>query len=80
MCAFIAELSGIKAMSRTDVKGFCESVLGIPIATGTIQKIIDRTSEAIAPAYQRFGEIARSAHCNYIDETSWFNENNLNWL
>ena len=36
MCAFIAELSGIKAMSRMDVKGFCGSVLGIHIATGTI--------------------------------------------
>jgi transposase len=80
MCAFIAELSGIKAMSRKDVKDFCESVLGIPIATGTIQKIIDRTSEAIAPAYQKIGLLARSAHCNYIDETSWFNNNELNWL
>ena len=80
MCAFIAELSGIKAMSRKDVKGFCESVLGIPIATGTIQKIIDRAAKAIAPAYQKIGDVARSAHCNYIDETSWFNENDLNWL
>jgi len=80
MCAFIAELSGIKAMSRKDVSGFCESVLGISIATGTIQKIIDRTSEAIAPAYQKIGQEARSAYCNYIDETSWFNENELNWL
>jgi transposase len=41
--AFIGELSGIKAMSRMDVKQFCESVLGISIAAGTIQKIVDRT-------------------------------------
>jgi len=80
LCALIAELSGIKAMSRCDVKGFCESVLGIPIATGTIQKIIDRVSEAIAPAYDQIGQVARSSYCNYIDETSWFNENDLQWL
>lgn len=80
LCALVAELSGIKAMSRRDVKGFCESVLGIPIATGTIQKIIDRVSAAIAPAYDQIGQAARSSHCNYIDETSWFNENDLQWL
>lgn len=63
-CGFIVDLNGIKAGSRKDVKGFCESVLGVPIATSTIQKIIDRASEAIAPAYHKIGDEARSAHCN----------------
>lgn len=78
--AFIGELSGIKAMSRNDVKQLCESVLQIPIATGTIQKIIDRNSEALLPVYDTIGQIARGSWCNYIDETSWFKENNLQWL
>lgn len=80
LSAFIAELSGIKGMSRNDVKNLCESVLGINISTGAIQKMIDRTSEAIAPAYEKIGRMARSSECNYIDETSWFKNNNLNWL
>jgi transposase len=78
--AFVGELSGNKAMSRHDVKQLCESVLGVSIATGTIQKIIDRTSEAICPVYSHIGQIARSFWCNYIDETSWFKENDLHWL
>lgn len=78
--AFIAELSGIKAMSRNDLKHLCESVLGIPIATGTIQKIIDRASEALLPVYETIGDIARSNSCNYIDETPWYKENLLQWL
>jgi transposase len=78
--AFIAELSGIKAMSRNDVKHLCESVLGIPIATGTIQKIIDRSSDALLPVYEAIGEIARGSYCNYIDETPWYKENLLHWL
>ena len=78
--ALIGELSGIKAMSRNDVKQFCESVLQIPIATGTIQNIIDRNSEALLPVYDSIGCIVRSEWCNYIDETSWFKENNLHWL
>jgi transposase len=80
LSALIAELSGIKAMSRNDVHQLCESVLGISIATGTIQKIIDRASEAIAPAHEHIGRIARGCACNYIDETSWFKNNALQWL
>ena len=78
--AFIAELSGIKGMSRQDVQTLCQSVLDVPIATGTIQNIVDRASAAMQPVYQHIGDVARSTDCNYIDETSWFNENNLNWL
>ena len=62
--AFIGELSGIKAMSRNDVKQLCESVLGIGIATGTIQKLVDRTSNALWPVYDRIGRIARRFWCN----------------
>lgn len=80
LSAFVAELSGIKAMSRADVQNLCASVLGLPIATGTIQKIIDRTSAALQAPYLQIGAAARSAPCNYIDETSWFNENALQWL
>ena len=80
LTAFIGELSGIKGMSRNDVKQVCNSVLGIPIATGTIQKIVDRTSKALAPVYDHIGQIARSYWCSYIDETSWFKENDLHWL
>jgi transposase len=78
--ALIGELSGNKAMSRNDVKQLCASVLGVSIATGTIQKIIDRTSEALCPVYAHIGRIARGFWCNYIDETSWFKENDLHWL
>jgi transposase len=78
--ALVGELSGVKAMSRNDVKQLCESVLGVSIATGTIQKIIDRNSEALLPVYARIGRIARNFWCNYIDETSWFKEHDLHWL
>jgi transposase len=80
LSAFIAELSGIKGMSRNDVMHLCQSVLAVPVSTGAIQKIIDRASAAIDPFYQHVGRIARSAECNYIDETSWFKDNALNWL
>ena len=78
--ALVAELSGIKAMSRNDVQQLCQSIFGISIATGTIQKIIDRASAAISPVYEAIGQVARNSRCNYIDETSWFKQNALQWL
>jgi transposase len=78
--AFVGELSGIKAMSRIAVQQLCSSILGISIASGTIQKLVDRTSLSILPIYTRIGQVARGFRCNYIDETSWFTQNNLHWL
>lgn len=80
LSAFVAELSGTKGMSRSDVSQLCRSVLGVPISTGAIQKIIDRASAALDPFYDLAGQVARSAACNYIDETSWFKNNDLQWL
>ena len=80
LSAFVAELSGIEGMSRHDVSVFCQSVFGVPISTGAIQKIIDRASKALRPFYEHAGQLARGADHNYIDETSWFNENRLQWL
>jgi transposase len=73
-------LSGVKAMSRNDVKPLCKSVLGISVAMGTIQKRINRTSAALLPVYTHIGWIAPNFWCNYIDETSWFRQNDLHWL
>ena len=57
-----------------------QSVLGVPISTGAIQKIIDRSSKAIKPAYEKIGDIARKSSVNYIDETSWLESGVLKWL
>ncbi len=80
LSALVAELSGIKAMSRADVQNLCASVLGLPIATGTIQKIVDRASAALEAPYQKIADRVRIAEANYIDETSWFEEHDLQWL
>jgi transposase len=78
--AMVAELSGSHGASRQTVQDFCQSVLGIPISVGGIQRIIDRTSEALKPVYNKIGKQARQAKVNHIDETSWFQSGKLNWL
>lgn len=78
--AMVAELSGSHGASRQSVQDFCQSVLGVPISVGGIQRIIDRTSEALKPVYDEIGKQARQAEVNHIDETSWFQSGKLTWL
>lgn len=80
MSALIAELSGMHGASRQSVKQFLNSVLGVPISTGGIQKVIDRVSEATKPAYDKIAEVARSESVCFIDETSWHRGKDLHWL
>lgn len=80
LSAMVAELSGSHGASRQSVQDFCQSVLGIPISIGGIQRIIDRASEALEPVYDKIGKRARRAEVNHIDETSWFQSGKLKWL
>ncbi len=80
LSALIAEVSGIQGNSRAAVLTFCQSVFGFSISSGAIQKVIDRASRALRPAYQKIGDIARNSEINYIDETSWFEHGSLKWL
>ncbi len=80
LSAVIGELTGIHRTSRRLVQDFCQSVLGIPICLGAIQKVIDRTSHALLPHYEAIATLARQATVGYIDETPWYCQNKLNWL
>lgn len=80
LTATLAELSGTYGSSRDMIKDICRNIFGFHISTGAIQKVIDRASEALIPAYNRIGDEARRAHVNYIDETSWFQHGILRWL
>jgi transposase len=80
MSALIAELSGIHGASRQAVQQFINSVLGVPISTGGIQKVIDRVSNATRPAYEKIAEVARNESVGFIDETSWRKGKDLHWL
>jgi transposase len=80
LTALIGELSGSQRASRSAVQEFCTSVLGIPMSRGTIQRAVDRVSEAITPHYEAIAGEARTAKVNYIDETSWYQHGVLAWL
>lgn len=80
MSALVAELSGMQGTSRKAVQQFLASVLDVSISTGTIQKVIDRVTCAMEPAYEKIALNARSQKVGYVDETSWFKQGKLHWL
>ena len=80
MSAVIAELAGSHGDSRSTIQNFCASVLGFSISLGTIQKVLDRASEAIKPHYEAIGNEARKQAVNHADETSWPLKGALHWL
>jgi transposase len=80
LTALIGELTGAQRDSRSAVQEFCTSVLGVPISRGTIQRMVDRVSEAITPHYEAIAAKARRAPVNSIDETAWYQHGVLAWL
>jgi transposase len=80
LTGFVGEMAGMVGASRSAVQDLCASVFGIPLSKGTIQKLVDRVSEAIVPYYTAIGEVARTAFVNYVDETSWLTHGDRHWL
>jgi transposase len=64
LTALIGELSGSQRDSRSTVQEFCQSVLGVAISLGAIQRSVDRVSEAIRPHYEAIATKARQAPVN----------------
>jgi transposase len=80
LTALISELAGMHRTSWRLVQDFCHSVLSLPISLGAVQKIIQRTSQAIVPHYEAIATLAHQAKVGYIDETPWYCQNALQWL
>jgi len=80
LTALIGEIAGTQGTGRRTIQTFCASVLQVPLSLGAIQKMIDRVAQAIAPHYSAIAAQARPAPVNYMDETSWFLTNALQWL
>ena len=78
--AMVTEMAGMHKDSRRLTQDFCQSVLGVSVSLGAIQKIIDRASLAIRPHYDAIAKAARAEAVGHVDETSWRNQGKLSWL
>jgi transposase len=70
--AAIAALTVRNRLSRRQLVELLEELFGCPIAVGTIDAILTRTGDALAPVYEELLERTRAAGALNIDETGWY--------
>jgi transposase len=70
--AAIAVLTVRNRLSRRQLVELVEELFGCPIAIGTIDAILNRTGETLAPVYDELLEQTRAASALNIDETGWY--------
>jgi transposase len=80
LSAMIVELAGAHGDSRRAVQDFLQSALSLQISQGAIQKIIDRSGQALTPHYEAIRKFVHSAPVNHADETTWKRKKSLEWL
>jgi transposase len=80
LTATLSYLSGCHGMSKRGVEEFSDTVLGAPIALGTVANLEQEVSAALAPAHQEAIEAVRRAQVKFADETSWKLWGKLCWL
>jgi transposase len=69
--AAIATLSVRNRVSRRDLVELAEELFGARISTGSVEAILARASEALAPAHEDLLERVRAARTLHVDETGW---------
>ena len=80
LTAFISYLTVVCRMSRRCVEELLETALGTSISVGSIQKLVEQTSEAVADPYQELEQQLRKEPVLNADETGWRGNGKKRWL
>jgi transposase len=70
--AAVAALTVRNRLSRRQLVELMEELFGCPIAIGTIDAILTRTGETLAPVYESLIAQTRAAGAVNVDETGWY--------
>lgn len=69
--ATVGTLSGRYRLSRREVAEMCRDVLGAPLAVGSVDKLCQATSAALAAPMEELHSTLPQAPVVHADETSW---------
>jgi transposase len=73
-------LVGRGHLSKRAVEDVAGTVLGAPVALGTVSRLEGQVSEALAPAHAEAAEAVRGAAVKHVDETGWKEAGRPRWL
>jgi transposase len=80
LSATLSFLSGVLHASKRGIEQFVETVLGVPIALGTVSNLEAEMSEALAPAHAEAQQAVQAAPAKNVDETGWKQAGKKRWL
>lgn len=80
LTATLSYFSGCHGVSKRGVEEIAETVLGAPLALGTVANLEQEVSAAVEPAHQEALAAVRRADVKFADETSWKLWGRLCWL
>jgi transposase len=80
LTATLSYFSGCHGVSKRGIEEIAETVLGAPIALGTVANLEQEVSAAVEPAHQEALAAVRRADVKFADETSWKLWGRLCWL
>jgi transposase len=80
LTAIFSYLTGAQGISKRGVEEIAETIFQVPISLGTIARLEQEVSAALAPAHQEALEAVRQADVKFADETSWKLWGKLCWL
>jgi transposase len=80
LTATLSFLSGVLHASRRQIEEFAETVLTVPIALGTVSKLEQEMSAALAKAHAEAQQAVQEADAKNVDETGWKRAGQKRWL
>lgn len=78
--AVISLCSGDYKLSKRGIERLVEDFFGVPISLGSISKLEQSTSEALAAPVAVLAEAIRQAPIVHADETGWYERHGRAWL
>ncbi len=80
LTATLSYLSGVLHASKRGIEAFVETVLGVPIALGTVSNLEQERSAALAAAHAAAQQAVQEAPAKNVAETGWKQAGAKRWL
>lgn len=80
LASVLAYLSGSPHVSKRGIAEFAATVLGVPLALGTVANLEQEMSAALAAAHAEAQQAVQQAARKHADETGWKQAGQTRWL
>jgi transposase len=80
LTASLSYLSSVLHASKRGIEEYVETILGVPIALGTVSNLEQEMSAALAAAHAEAQQAVQQAAAKNVDETGWKRAGRKRWL